>query len=92
MAAPGSPGLPLPAVLRSAKRPLPAMSPSREVDFGGDTDFSDAAFADGADRLPFKLTRVLSPGAHHVWPAGWGVGPEGKAGHLVVRVKHDGRS
>jgi uncharacterized protein YjbI with pentapeptide repeats len=62
------------------------------VNFGGDTDFSDAAFADGADRLPFKLTRVLSPDAHHVWPAGWGVGPEGKAGHLVVRVKHDGRS
>jgi uncharacterized protein YjbI with pentapeptide repeats len=31
------------------------------VDSSGDTDFSDAAFADGADRLPFKLTRVLHP-------------------------------
>ena len=62
------------------------------VDFGGDTDFSDTVFADGADRLPFKLTRVLSPSAHHVWPAGWRVGPEAKAGHLVVRVKQDGRS
>ncbi len=62
------------------------------VDFGGDADFSDATFADGADRLPFKLTRVLSPGAHHVWPPGWAVGPEAKAGYLVVRKKHDGRS
>ncbi len=60
--------------------------------FGGDTDFRDATFTEGTDRLPFKLTHVLSPGAQHVWPAGWGVGPEAKAGHLVVRVKHDGRS
>jgi hypothetical protein len=62
------------------------------VTFGGDTDFSDATWADGTDKLPFKLTRVLSPGGQHVWPADWGVGPEAKAGHLVVRVKHDGRS
>ena len=48
------------------------------VTFGGDTDFSDATFADGTDKLPFKLTRVLSPGGQHVWPAGWGVGPEAK--------------
>jgi hypothetical protein len=68
------------------------VTPSPAFPQDSDTDFSDAAFADGAVRLPFKLTRVLSPGAHHVWPAGWGVGPEGKAGHLVVRVKHDGRS
>jgi len=29
-AVPGSPGLPLPAMPRSAKRPFPAMSPSKE--------------------------------------------------------------
>ena len=62
------------------------------VTFGGDTDFSDATFADGTGKLPFKLTRVLSPGGQHAWPAGWGVGPEAKAGYLIVRVKHNGRS
>jgi hypothetical protein len=34
----------------------------------------------------------LAASAHHVWPTGWGVGPEAKAGHPVIRVKHNGRS
>lgn len=57
--------------------------------FGGATDFTAATFADGADRLPFKETRVLSPGARDVWPTGWRPMPDRKGGHLLVRAKHD---
>lgn len=61
----------------------------RRATFGGATDFAAATFADGADRLPFKETRVLSPGAGDVWPTGWRPMPDSKGGHLLVRAKHD---
>lgn len=63
-----------------------------EVTFGKRTNFSEASFTDGADRLPFKRSRVLAPKGDHVWPPGWGIGPDGKGGYLVVRVKSTGHS
>jgi uncharacterized protein YjbI with pentapeptide repeats len=62
------------------------------VTFGGRADFAETTFADGANRLPFAQTRVLSPGAQHVWPTGWRLGPKAKAGYLVVRSKNDSHS
>jgi len=56
--------------------------------FGGATEFAGATFAGGADRLPFKGTRVLSPDAQHVWPAGWCLMPDRRGGYLVARAKH----
>jgi uncharacterized protein YjbI with pentapeptide repeats len=57
--------------------------------FGGATDFAAATFADGADRLPFKKTRILSPDTRDAWPAGWCPMPDRKGGHLLVRAKRD---
>jgi uncharacterized protein YjbI with pentapeptide repeats len=62
------------------------------VTFGGRTEFDGATFADGADRLPFARTLVLSPDAQHVWPTGWCLGPKAKAGYLVIRAKKDSHS
>jgi hypothetical protein len=57
--------------------------------FGGATEFAGATFVDGADRLPFKRTRVLSSDAQHVWPTGWCLVPDGRGGYLVARAKHE---
>jgi hypothetical protein len=53
--------------------------------FGGATTFAGTTFANGADRLPFKGTRVLSPSSRDVWPPGWRPMPDRKDGHLLVR-------
>jgi uncharacterized protein YjbI with pentapeptide repeats len=58
--------------------------------FAGPTDFDGTIFANGADRLPFKETRVLSPSSRDVWPKGWRPMPDRKGGHLLGRVNATG--
>lgn len=60
-----------------------------EATFGGCAEFGEATFGDGAHKLLFKRTLVLSPDAQHVWPTGWCLGPEAKAGYMVVRAKRN---
>ena len=63
-----------------------------EATFSGDARFDGATFTGGADGVSFERSHVLSPGAQHVWPTGWRLGPDGSGGHTVVRANDDGRS
>jgi hypothetical protein len=60
--------------------------------FGGGAWFGEAAFSDGADALHFDQTRILSPGASHVWPAGWRLADADGGGYTVVRADDDSGS
>jgi hypothetical protein len=63
-----------------------------EAAFGGAAWFGDAAFSVGADALHFEQARILSPGASHVWPAGWRLADADGGGYTVVRANDDGGS
>ena len=54
--------------------------------------FDKATFSEGKGSFSFKKSRVLSPGAQHVWPTGWCLGPDGSGGYTVVRANDDARS
>jgi uncharacterized protein YjbI with pentapeptide repeats len=60
--------------------------------FSSDARFLGATFTGGADVVSFERSCVLSPGAQHVWPTGWCLGPDDSGGHTVVRANDDGRS
>ena len=60
--------------------------------FSADARFDRATFTGGGDGMSFERSRVLSPGAQHVWPTGWRLGPDDSGGHTVVRANGDGRS
>ncbi len=59
---------------------------------GGGAWFSEATFTGGADALHFEQARILSPGASHVWPAGWRLAGADGGGYTVVRANDDGGS
>ena len=63
-----------------------------EAAFGGSVWFGDTAFSGDADALHFEQTRILSPGASHVWPTGWRLADADGGGHTVVRANDDGGS
>ena len=54
--------------------------------------FSEATFRGGADALHFEQARILSPGASHVWPAGWRLVDADGSGYTIVRANDDGGS
>ena len=60
--------------------------------FSGTAWFNEAAFSRAADGVSFERSRVLSPGAQHVWPTGWRLGPDDSGGHTVVRANGDAPS
>ena len=60
--------------------------------FNGDARFDGATSSGGKDSLSFDRSAVALPEAQHVWPPGWGLGPDGEGGYTVVRAKDDGRS
>ncbi len=60
--------------------------------FGRDARFDEATFTGGGNGMSFERSRVLSPGAQHVWPTGWCLGPDDSGGYTVVRANDDGRS
>jgi uncharacterized protein YjbI with pentapeptide repeats len=65
--------------------------------FGGATFedsavFHQATFSGSEDSLSFDRSHVLKADAHHVWPAGWCLGPDGSGGYTVVREDDAGRS
>jgi Pentapeptide repeats (9 copies) len=55
-----------------------------EATFKGSAGFDAATFS---GRLSFERSRVVSPGAGHIWPTGWCLGPDGSGGYTVVREK-----
>ena len=57
--------------------------------FDGEANFDGATFSDSEGSLSFGRSRVLSPGAQHVWPPGWCLGPDGSGGYRVVRANDD---
>ena len=61
----------------------------RMATFSGSALFDGATFSGGEDSLSFEESRVLSPGAGHVWPRGWRLGPDGSGGYTVVRANDD---
>ena len=63
-----------------------------EAAFSGEAWFGEAAFSGGADALHFEQARILSPGASHVWPAGWRLADADGGGYTVVRADDDGGS
>jgi hypothetical protein len=54
--------------------------------------FGGATFTGGGYGVSFERSRVLSPGAQHVWPAGWCLGLDESGGHTVVRANGDAPS
>ena len=60
-----------------------------EATFGGSAVFHEATFRGSDNSLSFHGSRVLSPDAYHVWPAGWCLGPDGSGGYTVVRANDD---
>jgi len=60
--------------------------------FTGGVWFGDATFRGGADALHFEQTRILSPGASHMWPTGWRLADADGGGYAVVRANDDGGS
>ena len=63
-----------------------------EAAFTGGAWFGEATFTGGADALHFEQTRILSPGASHVWPTGWRLADADGAGFTVIRANDDGGS
>jgi hypothetical protein len=60
-----------------------------EAAFSGGAWFGDASFSAGADALHFEQARIFSPGASHVWPAGWRLADADGGGFTVVRANDD---
>jgi Pentapeptide repeats (9 copies) len=63
-----------------------------EAVLSGSVWFGEATFSGGADALHFERARILSPGASHVWPAGWRLADAGGGEYTVVRADDDGSS
>ncbi len=59
--------------------------------FSGTARFEGAAFS-GEDSLHFGRSRIARPDAHHAWPTGWRLGPDGSGGCTVVREDGNGSS
>ena len=78
------------AALRSTRRPSAAVAGFGETAFSGGAWFGEATFSRGADALHFEQTRILSPGASHVWPTGWCLANADGGGYAVVRANDDG--
>jgi hypothetical protein len=74
------------------RRGVMADASFRGATFSGTARFDRATFTGGGDGMSFERSRVLSPGAQHVWPTGWCLGPDDSSGHTVVRANGDGRS
>jgi Pentapeptide repeats (9 copies) len=62
------------------------------VALSGRAWFSETTFRGGADALHFEQARILSPGASHVWPAGWRLVDADGDGYMVVRASDNGGS
>jgi Pentapeptide repeats (9 copies) len=63
-----------------------------DASFSGGAWFGDASFSAGTDALHFEQARIFSPGASHVWPAGWRLAGADGGGFTVVRANDDGGS
>ena len=65
--------------------------------FGGATftsaaRFDRATFPSRKEATSFEGSRVLAPGADHIWPKGWCTGETGDGEHTIVRVDSSTRS
>jgi len=60
--------------------------------FSNTARFDGTTFSGGEDSLSFARSGVTLPDAHHVWPSGWCLGPDGSGGYTVVREEDAGRS
>ena len=61
-----------------------------EAIFTGDAWFGEATFSGGVDALHLERSRILAPGASHVWPTGWHLAEVDGGGNTVVRANDDG--